>query len=163
MTAGSEAAGFAPANDAELRTLETAWTEGKLRAHADRLLEFIDRHRSDILLLAGAARDGATLLQTVKLQIVQHGSVCSVSEMRDQARAIRDEIWIRGERGEYDRAHITHEWTSRHAANWRRWRLKEYVFVVERCAPELLALLHGATPTVEPQPAPEAPRPTSGT
>jgi hypothetical protein len=40
--------------------------------------------------------------------------------MHDQAREIRDEIWIRGEHGDQDRTQIAHEWVSRHAANWRR-------------------------------------------
>jgi hypothetical protein len=140
----SEPVSFAPANDAEKSALETAWASGRLQSHAVRILNFIDRHREEILHLAGSAPASAMQLRTVKRQIVHLGSVCTVSEMHDQAREIRDEIWIRGERGDYDRAHIAHEWASRHAAAWRVWRLKEYLFVVDRCADAILAHLEGA-------------------
>ena len=62
-------------------------------------------------------------------------------EMNDQAREISDEIWIRGEHGEYDRAHIVEEWTARHAADWRHWRLTEYLYVMERLAGDVIARL----------------------
>jgi len=136
-------AGYTPANDAELRTLEIGWARGDLQEHAVRLVEFVDRHREEILALAGPGADVPTKLATIKRQIVRLESVCSLSEMLDQTRAIRDEIWYRGERGEYDRQHIAHEWTSRHAAAWRRWRLKEYLFVVDRCAEAMLSHLEG--------------------
>ena len=139
----SDPATYAPANEAETHALESNWANGKLHTHAVRLLGFIDRHRDEILQLAGPAREPQTLISTVKMQIVRLGSVCSLTEMHDQAREIRDEIWIRGERGEYDRTHITHEWASRHAGNWRHWRLKEYLFVVDRCAAAVLEHLNG--------------------
>lgn len=114
---------------------------GDFQTHAVRLVEFIERHRGEILALAGPTADAGAKLMTLKRQIVQQQSVCSQSEMMDQARAIHDEIWYRGERGEYDRRHIAHEWASRHAEAWRRWRLKEYLFVVDRCADRMLAHL----------------------
>lgn len=132
---------YLPANDAERRTLEKSWEHGDLHAHAVRLVEFIDRHRLAILALAGADAAAAVKLQTIKRQIVSLESVCSLSEMHDQTRAIQDEIWYRGERGEYDRRNIAHEWASRHAAAWRRWRLKEYLFVVDQCAEAMISHL----------------------
>ena len=143
MKDSSDPAAYAPANDAEWRTLQEDWADGELHTHAVRLVEFIDRHRLEILALAGPDADPAARLATIKRQIVRLESVCSLSEMLDQTRAIQDEIWYRGERGEYDRHHIVHEWTSRHAAAWRRWRLKEYLFVVERCAESMLSHLEG--------------------
>jgi len=144
MNDRSDPAHFAPANDAERRTLQANWARGDLQGHAVRLLEFVDRHRGEIRVLAGAGADAQAKLQTLKRQIVRLESVCTLSEMRDQTRAIRDEIWFRGERGEYDRQHIAHEWASRHAADWRRWRLKEYLFVVECCAEAMLSHLEAA-------------------
>lgn len=143
MKDSSEQADYAPANDAELRTLQEDWACGELLTHAVRLVEFVDRHRAEILGYAGAGAGPATKLATIKRQIVSVESVCTHSEMLDQTRAIHDEIWYRGERGEYDRHHIVHDWTSRHAAAWRRWRLKEYLFVVDRCAESLLSHLEG--------------------
>lgn len=141
MNDRSDHADYAPANDAELRTLQEDWADGELLTHAVRLVEFIDRHRADILALAGPGADAAVKVQTIKRQIIRLESVCTLSEMLDQRRAIHDEIWFRGERGEYDRHHIVHDWTSRHAAAWRRWRLKEYLFVVDRCAESMLSHL----------------------
>ena len=141
MTDTDDPAEFAPENAAEFTALETSWANGKLRRHVERLLTFVERNRGDILRLAGDACDGEALLSTTKRLIVQAGSVHPPSEMRDQAREIQDEIWICGERGEYDRTNIAHEWTSRHAANWRRWRLKEYLFVADRCAEDIVARL----------------------
>lgn len=141
----SDPADYAPANDAEWRALQDNWMRGGLHTHAVRLVEFIDRHREEIIALAGPGAEAEAKLRTIKRQIVRVESVCSLSEMRDQARAIQDEIWYRGERGEYDRQHIAHEWTSRHAVAWRRWRLKEYLFVVDRCAESLLTHLDGGS------------------
>lgn len=137
----SDPAGYAPANDAEWRTLQTSWARGELQGHAVRLVEFVDRHREEILHLAGPQADATARLHTIKRQIVGLESVCTLSEMQDQRRAIQDEIWFRGERGEYDRVEIVHQWTSRHAAAWRRWRIKEYLFVVDRCAEAMLSHL----------------------
>lgn len=134
---------YTPANEAELETLRTRWARGELQDHAVRLLAFIERHRDEINALAGPRVDAPGRLESLKLQIVRLESVCSLSEMQDQTRAIRDEIWYRGEKGDYDRRHIAHEWASRHAAAWRRWRLKEYLFVVDRCAEAMLKHLDG--------------------
>jgi hypothetical protein len=132
---------YQPANDAERDTLEAGWSSGKLQRHGTRLLAFVQRNREVILRSAGERRDAEALLNATKRLIIEAGVVHPSSEMRDQVQAIADEIWIRGERGEYDRTYIAHEWTSLHAANWRRWRLKEYLFVADRCAAEIVATI----------------------
>ena len=62
-------------------------------------------------------------------------------ELKDQKREIENELWYRGEEGNGNRSGIQLEWTARHAAEWRRWRIKEYLFVADRCACEIAALL----------------------
>jgi hypothetical protein len=57
---------------------------------------------------------------------------------------IHNEIWYRGQAGYYDRDGIQQEWTICHAHAWRRWRLKEYCFVADRCADRLGAFLANA-------------------
>lgn len=128
---------YVPDNEAERAALAESWSHGGLRLHMERLLAFVERNRADVLQMAGEYRDRETLLRAVKRRVVDAGTVHASSEMRDQVKAIQDEIWIRGERGEYDREHIAHEWTSRHAASWRHWRLKEYCFVADQCAAEI--------------------------
>lgn len=128
---------YAPANEAERAALAERWSHGELHLHMERLLAFVERNRKEVLRLAGAQHDRETLLTAAKRLVVDAGTVHASSEMRDQVKAIENEIWIRGERGEYDRTHIAHQWTSRHAANWRRWRLKAYCFVADQCASEI--------------------------
>lgn len=169
MTRDPELEKLAPADAGEAVALEIEWARGSLDCQIERLLAFVDRNHDDIVALAEArtrasdAHEGesapsaptrgegsrpfeaarlpesAALLDAVKCIVGRAGAVHLASEMRDQLQVIRDELWIRGEKGDYDRAHITEEWTSRHAANWRRWRLKEYAFVIDRIADRVLA------------------------
>jgi hypothetical protein len=122
----------------ERRVLELRWTQGRLQAHVERLLAFAERRRDEILAAVGSDLDPAALVRATKWLVVRQESVHAPSEMRDQVREIHDEIWIRGERGDYDRERIKHEWTSKHAAAWRRWRVKEYIFVADRCTADLV-------------------------
>jgi len=137
---------FEPANDAERATLEASWAQGRLQRHLARLLEFIDRHRADLCLLATDPQDPLAIVHATKRLIIHVGTVHHRSEMDDQLRAIHDEIWICGEKGSYDRAFITRDWTSRHASNWRCWRLKEYLFVADHSVEAIFARMHEVRP-----------------
>ena len=130
-----------PLSEAAAEALARSWAVSELHGHAERVLAFVERHRAGILRLAGASPTEHVLLDAAKQLIVEAGSVHAASEMRDQIQAIRDEIWIQGERGDYDRANIASDWTSRHAANWRQWRVREYLYVVDRCAADILRCL----------------------
>ncbi|MEP7384329.1 MAG: hypothetical protein ABI910_21815 [Gemmatimonadota bacterium] len=158
MTRDAELEKLAPANGGEMIALEIAWARGALDCHVERILAFVDRNRDDIMQLADDAAhetsaspdpraasphpsDAHALLDAVKRVVGRAGAVHLPSEMRDQLQVMRDELWIRGERGDYDRANIAQEWTSLHAANWRRWRLKEYAFVIDRSTDPILARL----------------------
>ncbi len=169
-----------PSDADEAVALEIAWARGSLDRHVERLLAFVDRNHDEIVQLAeerartpdpsdastaNSARpaephlpDAAALLDAVKCVVGRAGAVHLASEMRDQLQVIRDELWIRGERGDYDRAHITEEWTSRHAANWRRWRLKEYAFVIDRIADRVLARIASGQRTTSGRSSGEPPR-----
>lgn len=133
---------YEPANDAERATLEASWAHGTLQRHLVRLLEFIDRHRDDLRTLATDPGDPLAIAHAMKRLIIHLGTVHHRSEMDDQVRAIHDEIWICGERGSYDREFIKHDWTSRHASNWRRWRIKEYLFVVDHSVGAIFEGMH---------------------
>lgn len=130
-----------PLTEDEQRALELRWDEGRLLQFADWLFAFVDGHREEILLLAGTPRDPVTLLAATKQLIARQGSLHMAAEMKDQRREIENEIRSRGEKGEHDRAGIQQEWTARHAAAWRRWRIREYLFVVDRSADRLAARL----------------------
>ena len=135
--------GFEPANDEARQALDREWESGRLAPYGERVLAFVARHRDAIVAKAGADADDEALLLAARHQVIRAGGVHLHSEMRDQAREISDEIWIRGERGDYDRAHIVEEWTSLHAAEWRHWRLTEYLYVMERLGGEVVARLRG--------------------
>jgi hypothetical protein len=61
--------------------------------------------------------------------------------MADQIKEINNEIWFRGEHGDFDRSKIQEEWAVRFAGQWRSWRVKEILYVVDRMGPEILQRL----------------------
>ncbi len=124
----------------EFARLDELWESGALNRHIDNLIDFAKTHRQQIVDLAGPNPDLRMLLLTTKRQIVKIGSVNHRIEISDQVRAIHDEIWIRGEKGFYDRAKIQEEWTDQHAKNWRRWRIKEYIYLIEHCGEKLKSI-----------------------
>lgn len=141
MNGDDVTAEHAPSNEAERVALERRWYEGELWRHYVHLLTFLDRHRHELQTSGRDFSTPDTVLAKVKRLLAETGSIHHSTEMRDQLAEIRREIWIQGEHGFYDREQIAREWAAQHAANFRRWRLKEYVFVVDRCAPDILAHL----------------------
>lgn len=133
---------LAPLSDAAAEALARSWDAGELHGHAERVLAFVERHREEIRRLAGDSPAEHALLEAARRLISHAGTVHAASEMQDQMRAIRDEIWIRGERGDYDRENIASDWASQHAANWRQWRVREYLYVVDRCAADIVWCLN---------------------
>lgn len=141
MTSRDPLSEFALDNDAEIAEMQRRWENGHLPHYVTVLLPFVERHRTDILCIAGGASDPGALLSGTKRLIMRWRVVHLCSEMKDQWHEMRNEIWIQGERGDYDVARIMHDWIAQHAANWRRWRVKEYLFVADRCASDIVALL----------------------
>ena len=132
---------FEPLTEDELRVLELRWYEGRMLPFADWLFAFVDRNRDEILRLAGGEADPDALLATTRLLIVRRGSVHLAAELTEQMHEIENELWYRGEKGEHDRTGIKLDWTTRHAAAWRRWRIREYLFVADCCASRVVARL----------------------
>lgn len=122
----------------ELEKLQLRWSSGDLAHHASQLMVFAEQQREAILALADGSRDPQTLIFAIKKMVVECGSVHHPTEMQAQLREIHDYIWYHGEKGEFDRDRIARDWASHHAGNWRRWRLKEYLFVIDQQADEIL-------------------------
>jgi len=57
--------------------------------------------------------------------------------MLDQMEEISREIWIRGERGDYDRTKIALDWADEFGDSWRRWRLLKYTVVAVKCSMDI--------------------------
>ena len=62
--------------------------------------------------------------------------------MADQIKEINNEIWYRGEHGDYDRGKIQEEWAMRYASMWRNFRIKEILYVADQKASEINDILN---------------------
>lgn len=131
---------FLPANEPELDALWQSWNRGDLSMHATLLLGFAARRREEILRLA-AEGGGADPILAMKRLVVCEGTVDHGREMRDQQREIHNDIWFHGQRGDLDRRRISREWVGKYGPGWRRWRIKEYLFVIDRIAGRLTEIL----------------------
>lgn len=126
--------------DHELKKLETLYDAGQLTSICDHVVDFVTRHRNEILKLTQGPGD-THLLDAIKILVRQRGSIHLPSEMADQIREINNEIWYRGEHGDFDKAKIKEEWAMKYAGAWRTWRVKEIVFVVDRMSDKILTIL----------------------
>ncbi|HND62734.1 MAG TPA: hypothetical protein PLB90_14730 [Opitutaceae bacterium] len=127
--------------ESEHFALELRWYEGKMLPYAEWVTEFAQRHHGEIRALTGGSLDPAALLGATKELIAQRGSLHMVAELRDQQQEIQNELWYRGEQGEHDRRGIQQAWAEKHASAWRQWRVKEYLFVANRCAAQVVSIL----------------------
>ena len=132
---------YEAAQPAELEALWKSWDSGALAHLAEQLKHFAAERREAILARAGGTADPIALIAALKRMVVELGTVHHPSEMRDQAREIHNYIWFHGEKGDYDRDGIAFDWAVRFAGGWRRWRIKQYLFVIERIADELVGQL----------------------
>ena len=95
----------------------------------------------EILRTAGPGASADQLVAVVKDLIGQRGTMHLAAELKDQMREMEKELWYSGEQDPRARAEIKQQWTTRHAAAWRRWRIQEYLFVVGLCREEIAARL----------------------
>ena len=127
--------------DEELRIIEGLYRSGQLNGICVHLLEFVARHRQEIRSMSRSNDSDGDLLEATK-QLIQHrGSIHLPSEMADQIKEINNEIWYRGEHGDYNRSKIQEEWAMKYASMWRNFRIKEILYVVEQKGPEIQAIL----------------------
>lgn len=133
-------------SEPERLALELRWYEGRMLPYAEWVLAFVERHRAELLAAANGSGDPGVLLAATKALIIERGSVHMAAELKDQMREIENELWYRGEKGEYDRAGIQADWTTRYAVAWRRWRIREYLFVTDRCAGRVVRVLQPSPP-----------------
>lgn len=126
----------------ELKIIEGLYKSGQLNGICTHLLEFVSRHKKEILAItANTPISGDGVVEATK-QLVQHrGSIHLPSEMADQIKEINNEIWYRGEHGDYNRSKIQEEWAMRYASMWRNFRVKEILFVCDQKADEIAAIL----------------------
>lgn len=130
-----------PPTQDELKTLKKEWDEGRLAGISTHLLEFVERHRAEILSIAHDSYAPEELVAAVRQYVRQRGFIHLPLDMADQIREISNEIWYHGERGDFNRAKIQEEWTVKHAQTWRKWRVKQILYVVERRASDVAAAL----------------------
>ncbi len=119
--------------DKDMKILAEMFDAGQLGSICEHVLDFVNRHRQDIIKMAQGKED-VHLLEATKILVRQRGSIHLPSEMADQIREINNEIWYRGEKGDFDRAKIKEEWAMKYAGAWRTWRVREIIYVIERMA-----------------------------
>lgn len=125
--------------DNERQTLEQLWNAGHLQRHLDALESFYKNKRQDFRKHLKENTNKGELLEVAKFLLVENGVVDQKAEAHDQIEAIESEIWIQGERGNYDRERIATDWAEHYARDWREWRVKEYLYTVERMESTRLA------------------------
>lgn len=121
-----------PWDDAERQKLEQLWSEGRLQKHLQSLEAFYRAKKDDILQRLDDRHEPDQLLQIAKQLVIESGVIDPIAEAIDQVREIESEIWIQCESGRRERERIACEWASDYAAQWRQWRIKEYLFASER-------------------------------
>jgi hypothetical protein len=129
----------------EQQALEIRWYEGRMLPYVEWIHAFAEKHRAEVLRLAGPHPSPDQLVATVRQLIVQRGSMHMAAELKDQMREMEKELWYSGEKDERARSEIKQRWTTRHAAAWRSWRIKEYLFVAGLCREQLAAQLQPPT------------------
>jgi hypothetical protein len=134
-------ADFRALSEREQFALELRWYQEGMLPYVDWIMEFVERRRDEILESAQGAHEPDVWLAVTKRLIAERGTMHMAAEMKDQMKEIERELWLRGEKGEHDRAGIKLEWTKLHGAAWRRWRVQEYLFVADRCADRIVAVL----------------------
>jgi hypothetical protein len=128
----------------EFKIIEGLYKSGQLNGICAHLLDFVTRHQEEIRAIAARERVvGDGVVEATK-QLVQHrGSIHLPSEMADQIKEINNEIWYRGEHGDYNRSKIQEEWAMRYASMWRNFRIKEILYVCDQKSAEIAAILKG--------------------
>lgn len=142
----SQVRSYEPSEESERAALEQLWAAGRLQARLESLECFYRKSRQTFSSLVESNPDGGRIVEVAKLLVVDSVVVDCRAEATDQVREIEREIWIQGERGNHDRDRIASEWASHHAQSWRLWRIKEYLFAVERMEsrlPEFLSFSEG--------------------
>jgi hypothetical protein len=127
--------------DVELKTLKEEWASGELNTLSGHLLEFVDRHRADILKIARNAKSPEKLVEATRKFVRRRGYIHLPLDMADQIHEINNEIWYKGEEGDFNRQKIKESWTQNHAPNWRKWRVKQILFIIDQRASEVAAEL----------------------
>jgi len=130
--------------DEETRIIEGLYKAGQLNNICAHLLEFVSRHREEILTMASRNHRADKSNVEATKQLIQHrGSIHLPSEMADQIKEINNEIWYRGEHGDYNRSKIQEEWAMRYASMWRNFRIKEILYVCDQKAQDIETILKG--------------------
>jgi len=76
-----------PPTQDELKTLKKEWDEGRLDGISTHLLEFVERHRKEILAIAHDSYAPEELLAAVRAWVRQKGFIHLPLDMADQIRA----------------------------------------------------------------------------
>jgi len=121
----------------ELLLLEERWNNGEMGKYVPLVQEFVEDREDEIRKAAGPRPSHESIARGVIQLVLLNKSLDHAAEMLDQKEEISREIWIRGERGDYDATRIAVEWADQFGHSWRRWRLLKYTFVAVKCSMDI--------------------------
>jgi len=121
----------------ELLLLEERWNSGEMGKYVPLVQKFVEDRQDDIRKAAGPNPSHESIARGVIQLVLLSKSLDHAAEMLDQMEEISREIWIRGERGDYDRTKIALDWADEFGDSWRRWRLLKYTFVAVKCSMDI--------------------------
>ena len=122
--------------------LDRKYNAGYFNSLHDQLIRFVKVSKEAILEEANVQQEAVDpQLEALRLIITKRKSINLASEMADQIKEISKEIWYRGEEGETDIQQIKETWTVNHAASWRQARVTEILYLIDKEAKSLKALL----------------------
>ncbi len=121
----------------ELLLLEERWNNGGMGKYVPLVQKFVEDRQDEIRKAAGPNPSHESVARGVIQLVLLNKSLDHAAEMLDQMEEISREIWIRGERGDYDSTRIAVEWADEFGDSWRRWRLLKYTFVAVKCSMDI--------------------------
>ena len=146
-----------------LKSLEELWKKGQLRDLEVDLDRFIRDNLSELRwvmeqgrgsgqeiarrrYLRGEITDHQMVDFCVRSVLRKRGSCNPRRDILEQVGEIEKEVWYEGERvqspvAEERREEIARSWASKHASQWREWRLFQILYVWEKKADQYVTLL----------------------
>lgn len=137
---------FEHLSEEEWQAVTQRWEQGRMKRYVGQLPVFVERHREQILARALHSTQPGTLLTATKLVLLDIGSLDQRDDMTTQRKKISDHIWIGVERGAQDPMRLADDWVVNYAVRWRLWRMKKYIYVINRCADDVVAQLQAPPP-----------------
>ncbi|MDR1759537.1 MAG: hypothetical protein LBR60_03315 [Fibrobacter sp.] len=126
--------------------VEEKFANGELQAMQKMLLDFVERHRENIWIVAqdenepGVISD-ESLLDGLRSFLLYKGSLQPAFEMAELIKEIDKEAWYRNEIHPENPKEVADDWKEQYASQWREARMFETFFLIEVLSDKLVEML----------------------